>query len=324
MKAVRFTGFFILTLLLIGCQTTSVKKKGAKDLLWKGPIIDAHSQVDRNTDIEKVVPLMDKAGVSITLLSTRFSRDSIDVVTYAERHPERIVPSVKTKTKQYMAGKGSFPKIFLNELAAFKFGAMPEIILWHAAKGNMAGKAAIHPSDPRVRVFIDAAREHGWPLVLHFEFASAGRDRPVFMAGLEDLLSNNRDIPVALIHMAQLHIGEVRRLIEEHSNLFFITSHANPITISRHHQPWTNMFRGKYLAADWAALVTAYPERFILAFDNVWPEHWGRFYLDQVVLWRKAFVKLPEDVAHAVAHGNAERLWKLPPAKPVGAFAAGK
>ena len=84
--------------------------------MWKGPIIDAHSQVDRNTDIEKVVPLMDKAGVSMTLLSTRFSRDSKDVVTYAERHPERIVPSVKTKTKQYMKGRGSFPKIFLDEL----------------------------------------------------------------------------------------------------------------------------------------------------------------------------------------------------------------
>lgn len=324
MKAVRFIEIFILTLLLVGCQTTSVKKKGGKDLLWKGPIIDAHSQVDHNTDIEKVVPLMDKGGVSMTLLSTRFQRHSKDVVTYAERHPERIVPSVKTKTKAYMKGRGRFPKIFLNELAAFKFGAMPEIILWHAAKGSKAGKATIHPSDPRVRVFIDAARENGWPLVLHFEFASAGKDRPAFMAGLEDLLSSNRDIPVALIHMAQLRIGEVRRLIEGHPNLFFITSHANPITISRSNQPWTNMFSGKYLTADWAALVVAYPERFILAFDNVFPEHWGRFYLDQVVLWRKALGKLPENVANAVAHGNAERLWKLPPAKPVGAFATGK
>ena len=38
--------------------------------------------------------------------------------------------------------------------------------------------------------------------------------------------------------------------------------------------------------------------------------------MQQVDLWRKALGKLPDEVAHAVAHGNAERLWKLAPAMP--------
>jgi hypothetical protein len=29
--------------------------------------------------------------------------------------------------------------------------------------------------------------------------------------------------------------------------------------------------------------------------------------------WRKAMADLPDDVAHAIAHGNAERLWRIKP-----------
>lgn len=55
-----------------------------------------------------------------------------------------------------------------------------------------------------------------------------------------------------------------------------------------------------------------HPDRFIFALDNVWGTHWKEFYLDQMEYWRKAMNDLPHDVAHAVAHGNAERLWGIP------------
>ncbi len=61
----------------------------------------------------------------------------------------------------------------------------------------------------------------------------------------------------------------------------------------------------------------SHPDRFILAFDNVWEDNWGEYYLSQIRSWRKALGDLPPDAAHAVAHRNAERLWRLPPAKPL-------
>ena len=77
--------------------------------------------------------------------------------------------------------------------------------------------------------------------------------------------------------------------------------------------PWSNMFKGRRLAPDWKAVVTRYPKQFVMAFDNVFPRHWGKFYIKQVRLWRKALAKLPSDVAHGLAHRNAERLWNLLP-----------
>lgn len=79
--------------------------------------------------------------------------------------------------------------------------------------------------------------------------------------------------------------------------------------------PWTGEFSGKNIAPKWRSRMEAYPRRFILAFDNVWPANWGTFYLKQAALWQKALAELPPDVAHAMAHGNAERLWKLPPVR---------
>ena len=91
-----------------------------------------------------------------------------------------------------------------------------------------------------------------------------------------------------------------------------MTAHGNPANIAGSSRPSTNLFQGDRLAPVWRAIVVSHPDRFILAFDNVWPEFWGDFYLDQAKLWRKALVQLPSRVAHAVAHGNADRPWKLP------------
>ncbi len=75
------------------------------------------------------------------------------------------------------------------------------------------------------------------------------------------------------------------------------------------------MFDDELLTPAWKDLMTQNPDRFILAFDNVWPDHWGTYYLRQIALWRKALAARPHEAAHAIAHGNAERLWRLPPAR---------
>src|SRR3972149_2323874 len=95
-----------------------------------------------------------------------------------------------------------------------------------------------------------------------------------------------------------------------------MTSQATPVT-AEERQPWINMFdvSGYRLTQEWEQLVIDHPNRFILGFDNVYREHWSEpdRYLDQIAFWRKELKWLRVDVAEAVAHGNAERLWNLSP-----------
>ena len=158
---------------------------------------------------------------------------------------------------------------------------------------------------------LDYARGKKWPFIVHIEFAAAASQRDEFMTKLEELLVKYPEHPFVLIHMGQLTHIAARQLIESYPNIYFITSHSNPIVIEKSTQPWTNMFDGEKLSADWKQLMINHPDRFILGFDNVFPEHWGQFYLDEIALWREAIKDLPLEVAHAFAHGNAERLLNL-------------
>jgi predicted TIM-barrel fold metal-dependent hydrolase len=202
-----------------------------------------------------------------------------------------------------------------DQLRNGSFGAMAEVLVWHAAKTAADGavqmkQVKIGLDDPRVRMALDAAVQRHWPFIVHVEFATA-QDRESLMGKFESLLSTYPTEPFVLIHLGQLDASSVRALIEKHANIYFMTSTANPITARRGNQPWTNMFAGRQIAPVWKVLLVEHPDRFVLGFDNVVAENWGPSYLNQISLWRTALMQLPEGVSLAIAHRNAERLWHL-------------
>lgn len=285
------------------------------------PIIDAHSQFDDNTPIEQVISFAARAGVSQILLSARGRVTTQDVLNVGLAYPTCIVPSVRTKGRGYDENRPDYYKFLDEQFREPAFTAMSELILVHAPKGNRAPEVNVAVDTPQVKEIIRRAIAKGWPIVLHYEFRWLGRTsgaaaRAARMAELKSLLNQHPQQQFALIHMAQLDPAEAGALLAEHANLVFLTSHANTLVLNESNQPWTNLFASDDLAPEWKALVLQHPDRFLLAIDNVWPEHWSDKYVRQVQLWRSALDKLPVDVAHAVAHGNAERIWKLSPAMP--------
>jgi predicted TIM-barrel fold metal-dependent hydrolase len=275
--------------------------------------IDAHSQADSEQALQKVITLMDQAGVQRTLLSARDSLASGEIVKFAELHPDRITASVRTKSRGYQQNAPGYYKTLERDVGSGQFGAISELLMYHAQKGQRAPEVAVYPNDDRVQAALTLVKKKKWPLVVHIEFASLSEsEKTKYMEQLEAMLNKNADHPFVMIHMGQLRSGDVQRLLDAYKNVYFMTSHANPVVISESNQPWTQMFEGDVLARDWKALLVKYPDRFIFALDNVWPEHWGEYYLRQVEYWRKAFEALPPEVAHAIAHENAERLWKIP------------
>lgn len=279
------------------------------------PLIDAHSQLPAPGTAGKVIDLMEKAGVAHTILSFRGQAKGRHVLKLAAAHPGRITAAVKAKGRNWVRGGKKFRKQINKQLAKGKFGALGEVLFYHAAKGNKAPEWSVLPTDEQAKFLLRVARDQAWPVMTHIEFNGLGDDKDEWMQRLETLLSQNRDIAFPIMHMGQLEAPDAGRLLAAHPNIYFMTSHANTIVVTRSNQPWIDMFSGGVLKPQWVRLITRYPDRFILNFDNVFEEHWGSYYLDQVALWRKALAALPQNVAHAVAHGNAERLWRLPPVK---------
>lgn len=285
------------------------------------PMIDAHSQADINTELSDIIPLMNKAGVVRSLLAARRGLKWRKLIKLAKEHPSRITPSVRTKGRHFTENKSKYYRRLNKQLESGAFDAMAELLIYHAEKGDRAPEIYVPFDSPQVQKAVKEAVERKWPVIVHIEFGAIGSGgdgiprRDWLMAKLKEFLDRNKSHPIALIHMGQLEAYDVRMLIEAHGNVYFLTSHANPIVVENSRQPWIDMFYHDRtrLTDAWRSLFFKYPRRFILAFDNVWPEHWSEdYYVVQAKLWQRALSKLPSRVAHAVAHKNAERLWKLP------------
>ena len=105
----------------------------------------------------------------------------------------------------------------------------------------------------------------------------------------------------------------MRRLLDAHPNLHFMTSHASPY-YQGGGKTFINMFEGGRLKPEWRKLISEHPDRFVFALDNVFARFWTpSLYLGKMDMWWRALADLPDAAAHALAHENAERLWKLPP-----------
>ena len=291
----------------------------------KGDIyfIDAHSQWDHRVDEERILSLMDHGGIYRTLLSVHMKRPWQDVVAFAKAAPRRIIPTVRIKGRGYHRGpRNKYFDRLEGQLGSDPFGAMAEVHVWHDSDGGKYHEIRIDFDDELFLAAFDAAKGKDWPLIVHMEFAALSfigkRD---YMDKLETFLRSNQDHPVVMIHMAQLEEPDVRRLLAAHSNLHFMTSHASPFYQSGG-KPFINMINDGKFKPQWKKLILEYPDRFVFALDNVFSKFWmPDLYLDKMKMWWNVASDLPNDVAQAFAHGNAERLWKLT-AKPDGVMKA--
>jgi predicted TIM-barrel fold metal-dependent hydrolase len=261
---------------------------------------------------------MDHGGVYRTLLSNHLQRPPENIWEFAKQAPERIIPMLRTKGNQ--GGRNAAAKwraLRGAELSSGAYRGIAEMLIWHQGEPELGiREVQLTLDDELVRSGLDIAREHGWPFIVHIEFGSLeGEARDRYMRDLEALIDKTPQLPVAMIHMGQLPPDDVARLIGAHRNIYFIASHSNPI-FSRMDKVkhWQNLFSRRGIAPQWQRLFLAHPDRFLFALDNVFGGNWlpGR-YLGQMTLWWCALGQLPPSVAQAIAHGNAERLWKLSP-----------
>lgn len=300
----------ITRVLLVGLSLTFITTAlPAKDLYF----VDAHSQFDIDVDAETIIENMDKGGVYKTILAARRNRKPREAAEVAEQYPERIVASVRTKGSPYKQNSKKYYKQLRKQVNSGRFNAMAELLVFHAQKGDKADEERVSLDDKRITTALAHAKKQGWPLVIHIEFASlSGSEREEYMQALKGFLSDNADHPMMMIHMGQLPVEEAAALIEAHKNIYFLTSHADPVS-AKSNQPWINMMDGDKFISTWKQLIKQHPDRFVFAMDNVWGDQWRNTYMQHIKVWRGALADLPEGVAHAVAHANAEKLWKLSP-----------
>ena len=94
---------------------------------------------------------MDQAGVRRTLLSARDNLTSEDIAKFAKQHQQRITASVRTKSCAYQQDSPGYYKTLERDLGSGRFGAISELLMYHAQKGQRAPEVAVYPNEKRVQ-----------------------------------------------------------------------------------------------------------------------------------------------------------------------------
>jgi len=280
-------------------------------------IVDVHNQYDGTFSFSELMHILDRNGIGRIILAPHLHADDEALLTFAAKHPDRITPAVRTKTREFFRDRST--RNIARAAHDKRYGGMQEILVWHAQKGNFARKRVIDLDDPRISAAADIARGRGWPLMLHIEFVAAGHARGRFMAELEKFLVARGSQPIGLMHRGQLGAADLAPLLKAHPNLFVVLSHStagdNKGILGE--TGFSSIFDGPLLQAEWRKLVIAQPRHFVMSFDNPFGRGWKSSLPAEVKQWRSGLATLPPEVAQAIAHVNAERIWKLPPTKAV-------
>jgi predicted TIM-barrel fold metal-dependent hydrolase len=185
------------------------------------------------------------------------------------------------------------------------------------------------PADhPLLMLLADIAAEKNIPMDLHLDLAPEDMklpDRPVFnptnppllkanMAAFERLLAHNRAARIVWAHAGSDPLGTrtpqiQRELLSRNPNLFMSLrlSGAAPA-------PFFALAPNKNLKPIWLALFRDYPDRFVIGTDFFHaPPAGSHIGVGEELLqnYRATLAQMPPELAIAIAHGNAEKIYRL-------------
>lgn len=207
-----------------------------------------------------------------------------------------------------------------------------EIAAHHLSLRNMGPQHAYEytpPDHPLLLLLADIAAEHDVPIDLHIDLVPQDMDRParpIFnpatpaqlkanQEGFERLLAHNRKARIIWAHAGTDPLGTrhpqlQRSLLERHPNLYMsirLTQGAPA--------PVVALDPDLTLKAPWLKLLEDFPDRFMLGSDffNAASGSAGRGPDEQALRnFRKFLEQLSPPLAVSIAHGNAEKLYRLP------------
>jgi hypothetical protein len=245
-------------------------------------IFDAHihysSDVWDKLPPQRALELLTEAGVTRALVSATPGEGAERLYRVA---PERVVPFLRpyaSREQRYTWSRDAGVMGYLHQqLARIPYRGIGEF--------HLSGEDA---RNPVVADVVRLARERGLALHAHTD-----------VTGIQALIAQAPGIPVIWAHGGfDVPETSLRDLLAKHKHLYIELSFREGLTEA-----------GK-LTSVWYQLMTDFPRRFLTGMDTYKPGRWVE--LPALAAEARGWLQqLPQDVAHAIAYGNAARLFPL-------------
>ena len=281
------------------------------------PIIDLHFHADQAWDIHALVKLFDELGVAAAGNGARGSDDL--ALKFAQQYPGRFIPyGGNEPIRGFISREGERAYTLQSRAVVEYLGQLETALRDKQFKGigelvinsthSRADKASKYPADSSVmRRLWALSATYGIPLSAHMDAT------PESIQEMERLLASDRRGTWVWAHTGWLPAADpsmLRRLLGAHLNLFCELSGRGSIRRIYQGDP---IDEGGVLKPAWKALLEDLPDRFVIGTD-VDPATL-KTYAEEIGYWRGILAQLSPTAAVKLAHENAERLLKLPPAR---------
>lgn len=307
---IGFVFAFVLSIVGVGSGDEPSPKK---EVL---PIIDVHFHPAPTWDIYALAKLFDELGVAAAGNGARDS-DAL-AVKFSQQNPSRFIPfGGNEPIRQFTTREGERAWTLQSAAVVDYLAQLETAVREKRYKGigelvanstySRSDKAAKYPADsPLMRRLWTLSAKYDVPLSVHLDAT------PDSLEQMERLLASDRAGTWIWAHTGWLPVANpplLRRLLQAHPNLFCELSGRESIR---------RIYRGdpidddRVLKSAWKALLEDFPDRFVIGTD-VDPATMAA-YAEEIGYWRGILAQLSPATAAKLAHGNAERLLKLPSA----------
>jgi predicted TIM-barrel fold metal-dependent hydrolase len=305
-------------------------RRGGPD--FRGALDAAIGRLDRAGIRRAIVmpPPLPAGAAGYDIESYRFAKDAYSGHILLGGGGGSLNGMIQTAPESVTDDKKNSLRARANEIAAAGAVVFGEIALHHLSLSMMGPQHPYEwtpPDHPLMLLLADIAAEKNIPIDVHIDLVPEDMslpNRPIFnrtnpatlkanLAAFERLLAHNRAARIVWAHAGSDRLGtrtpELQRaLLARHPNLFM------SLRLAAAPPPFIALDAENKLKASWLALLKEFPDRFVVGSDFFHapagsPQRGPTE--ETLANYRAALEQMPAELAEAIAHRNAEKIYPI-------------
>lgn len=298
-----------------------LQKPSADTTLYSGVTatrIDTHGHTVSGLSPERVIALMDHAGISHMVLMARGRRNDALTTAIYRHNPQRILPFVSSMYPGWHRQDIRVLDRAERLLNTGIFRGVGEVMLRYFGIPSKDEPEINVPADsPFIKRLADIVVDHDAVMLVHMEPEHEA------IRSLENLLNYKKNLKLIWAHcgtvarIKQSTTGhyDIGKLMDRHPNLYTDIAGVQPMSLAPlgglRRPPITDDEGNLY--PDFKRLLDRHSGRVLFGLDTPWIECWNEASFKQWVRWADRVVDQLEDsgAAEKIMHKNATRLFNI-------------
>jgi predicted TIM-barrel fold metal-dependent hydrolase len=279
--------------------------------------IDAHGHTVPGLTADRVISLMDHAGISHMVLMAMGRNDPLTAEIY-KQYPQRILPFVSSMYPAWHRQDERVLSYVEKQLRTGNFMGVGEVMLrYYGIPSKNEPETNVPADSPFMKKLADIVEYHNAVMLVHME------PEPEAIRSLENLLDYNKKLrliwahcgTVARVGMKTIGHFNIATLMDRHPNLYTDMAGVQPSSVAPEgglRRPSITDDHGK-LFPEFRDILKKHSDRVLFGLDTPWKECWAEKPFKRWVHWADQLVGQLNDSHDAVRimHKNAEELFNI-------------